>query len=203
MAVDALSEALARADEHGPWVLASAGVGSLYSRIFSSRHGRDVSGVLMIDPLHEDLVEAYVGSARRGFWAWARGALSPLGWDRVPGAVFRGRTSEDRVWGRAAYQSPKFQFAKLQENLVAASYTKREVENSRAIQYKDTPLVLVSSGVMVRRDEDWEAKQRDLTHLTKNLVAWDTVPNATHQVWESYEGRKTIEKRLGQLAAMP
>ena len=33
-AVDALSEALAKAGEAGPWVLAGAGIGSFYSRVF-------------------------------------------------------------------------------------------------------------------------------------------------------------------------
>ena len=37
MAIDAMSEALARADEQGPWVIAAAGIGSIYARIFSAR----------------------------------------------------------------------------------------------------------------------------------------------------------------------
>jgi len=51
-ASDILGETLSRAGEEGPWILVSAGVGSLYSRVFSSRHGREVKGILMIDPLH-------------------------------------------------------------------------------------------------------------------------------------------------------
>lgn len=198
MATDALSEALARAGEQGPWVLASAGVGSIYSRVFSSRHGREVKAILMIDPLHEDLLDR-VGRPGRGFKLWFQGLISPLGIDRIPGAFFRGRNREDRVWGRSSYQSGKMIFAKLQESLVALSLTKRDVISSKAIQYQDTPVVVISSGEQIRRDSVWEEKQRDLTHLTRRLEDWDIVDKAPHQVWRTLEGREQIEKRLKRL----
>ena len=196
--VDALSEALAEAGETGPWILASAGIGTLYSRVFSVRHGHDVKGMLLIDPLHEDLLGPYA-SAGRGFLLWLRGVISPLGLDRLPGAIFKGRNSRDRIYGRAAQQSSKFIFAKLQESLVLDSFTKREVVSSRQIQERDTPLVVVSSGRQIKRDSKWEKKQRDLTKLTDNLRDWDIVDNAPHHVWETLEGRNKIEKRLQQL----
>jgi len=198
MSADVLSEALARAGETGPWILASAGIGSIYSRIFASRHGRDIHGMLLIDPLHEDLLYK-VGSPHRGFLLWARGIISPLGLDRLAGALFKGRSREDRVYGRAAYQNGKFIKAKLQESLVADSLTKNEVTSARTIQYKKTPVALVSSGIMVRKDSQWEKKQRDLSHLTNKLVAWDVVNKADHEVWRTYDGREILEKRLGQL----
>ncbi|KAK7951845.1 uncharacterized protein PG986_007573 [Apiospora aurea] len=198
MAVEAASEALARAGEEGPWVLLSAGIGSVYSRIFSSRNGEQVKGLLMIDPLHEDLLYR-VGAPGRGFFLWLRGILSPLGLDRIPGALFKGRNKEDRVWGQSAYQTGKFVFAKLQENLVADTLTKRDVSSSGAIQYKDTPLTVISSGEEMRRDDAWEDAQRDLTGLTHNLKHWDIVKEAPHEVWTTLEGRDTIEKRLKQM----
>jgi hypothetical protein len=198
MAADVLSEALARAGEEGPWVLASAGVGSIYSRIFSSRHGRDVTGLLMIDPLHEDLLYR-IGSPTRGFLLWAWGVISPLGINRLPAALFKGRTREDRVYGRSAYQGGKYIKAKLQESLVANSLTKNEVSSARNIQFEDTPLVIISSGIEIRRDNEWERKQRDLTHLTNNLVGWDIVNKAPAEVWRTYDGREIIEKRLKEL----
>lgn len=200
-ATDALSEALAAVGETGPWILVSAGVGSVYSRVFSSRHGRDVHGMLMIDPLHEDLLHR-VGDPGRGFWIWVRGVLSPLGWDRIPGAILRGRSREDRVWGISSYQSGKTIQAKLQENLVADSLSKRDVVAARAIQYQDTPLAIISSGDQIRKDAEWEAKQRDLGRLTHNLTHWDIVDKAPHLVWRTYEGRERIEKRLKQLVRM-
>lgn len=139
------------------WVLASAGIGSLYSRVFSSRHGRDVRGLLMVDPLHEDLLSR-IGNPGRGFVLWTRGIMSPYGIDRILGAVLRGRRAADRVWGRSAYQSGTTIFAKLQESLVANSLTRRDVVSSRAIQNKKTPLVVISSGHEIRKDWEWEDK---------------------------------------------
>lgn len=198
-AVDALSEALALAGENGPWIIASAGIGSLYSRVFSARHGHDaVKGLLFIDPVHEDLLRDY-GSAGRGFLLWLRGVLSPLGLDRLPGALFRGRTSRDRIYGRSAQQTGKFIFAKLQESLVIGSFTKRDVESSRQIQERQVPLVVISSGKQIKEDSKWEPKQRDLTKLTDNLKHWDIVDKAPHQIWDTLEGREQIEKRLAKL----
>ena len=194
-----MSEALARAGEVGPWVLVGAGVGSIYSRVFSSRHGTEIEGMLLVDPLHEDLLHRELGTTSRGFWLWLRGILSPLGIDRIPGALFKGRSREDRVWGRVAHQNSKTIFAKLQEGLVAGSLTKREATTSRAIQYQDTALTVVSSGKMIDRDPTWKSRQEDLTKLTHNLLNWDIVDDAPHEVWSTAEGRELLEKRLKKL----
>jgi pimeloyl-ACP methyl ester carboxylesterase len=198
MAASALSEALSQSDELGPWILVSAGVGGIYSRIFSSRAG-NIRGMILIDTLHEDLLYT-IGRPGQGFLLWAWGIISPLGLDRTPAAVFKGRTREDRVYGRAAYQGGKFIKAKLQENLVADSLTKNEIIQARNIQNKKTPLVVISSGIEVRKDNTWNKMQTDLTKLTDNLKSHDIVSGAPHEVWHTLEGRRVIEKRLGQLA---
>ncbi|KAK1757669.1 hypothetical protein QBC47DRAFT_376666 [Echria macrotheca] len=201
MATDALSETLSRAGEEGPWILASAGIGSLYSRIFSSRHNQEVKAILMIDPLHEDLLSR-VGDAGHGFYLWFQGVISPLGLGRILGAIVRGRSAADRIWGRASYQSGSTIFAKLQESLVADSLSKRDVVSSRVIQDRNTPVVVISSGEKIRRDSEWEEKQRDLTHITLNLEDWDIVDKAPHQVWRTFEGREMIERRLRKLVKL-
>ncbi|RHZ66036.1 hypothetical protein CDV55_106890 [Aspergillus turcosus] len=198
MAADALSEALALAGEEGPWILVSSGIGSIYSRIFSSRHLLETKGMLLIDAMHEDYL-GKVGNAGRGFLLWLRGILSPLGLDRIFGAIFKGRTREDRVYGRSAYQTGKFLKAQLQENLVAESMTASEIQTARHVQMPDTPLVVVSSGVEVRRSDKWAKTQEDLTKITKNLKDWDIVKGAPHEVWRTTEGRQVLEKRLKEL----
>lgn len=198
MSADALSEALAVSGEQGPWVLVSAGYGSVVSRIFSSRHPSDVTGILLIDPLHEDLLNR-LSTPGRGFVLWGYGIISPLGFQRIFGALFKGRTREDRVYGKSAYQGGKFIKAQLQENLIADSLTKNELVAARTIQRSEVALSLISSGISNARDSEWERKQRDLTKLTENLVSWDVVKKAPHQVWKTFHGREVIEKRLGQL----
>jgi pimeloyl-ACP methyl ester carboxylesterase len=195
MSADALSEALARAGEEGPWILVSAGTGSIVSRIFSSRHMKQVTGILLVDPFHEDLLHR-LSSPGRGFLLWAWGIISPLGTVRLAGALFKGRTRQDRVYGRNAYQSGKFIKAQLQENLIADSLTKSEVVSARNIQTADTPLAIVSSGIECHRDAEWKRKQKDLTALTENLVGWDVVNKAPHKVWHTLEGREAMEDSL-------
>jgi hypothetical protein len=78
--------------------------------------------------------------------------------------------------------------------------TKSEVAQSRNIQSRKTPLVVVSSGIHVKKDREWERKQEDLTKITNNLIAWDVVGGAPpEEVWRTYEGRRVLEKRLKQL----
>lgn len=198
MSADNLAEALAISGEEGPYILVSAGYGSIVSRIFSARHFREVVGIMMIDPLHEDLLNR-LASPTRGFLIWGWGVISPLGIRRIIGAIFSGQTKEDRVYGKAAFAGGKFIKAKLQENLVAESFTKNEVASARTIQATDTPLVVISSGIRVKTDDDWASKQRDLTNITGKLLAWDVVNKAPHYVWHLREGRDTMEKRLGEL----
>ncbi|PYH65487.1 uncharacterized protein BO88DRAFT_395424 [Aspergillus vadensis CBS 113365] len=198
MAADALSEALALAGEEGPWILVSASVGGIYSRIFASRHLLEISGIVLIDSLHEDYL-SNIGSPGRGFTLWLRGIFTPLGLDRIAGAIFKGRTREDRVYGRSSYQTGKIVKAKLQENLVAESMTSSEIQTARHVQMADTPLVVISSGIEVRKSEKWTKRQEELTKITKNLKNFDIVKGAPHEVWRDVEGRRVIEKRLGEL----
>ncbi|OJZ92518.1 hypothetical protein ASPFODRAFT_263786 [Aspergillus luchuensis CBS 106.47] len=198
MAADALSEALALAGEEGPWILVSASVGGIYSRIFASRHLLEISGIVLIDSLHEDYL-SNIGSPGRGFTLWLRGIFTPLGLDRIAGAIFKGRTREDRVYGRSSYQTGKIVKAKLQENLVAESMTSSEIQTARHVQMADTPLVVISSGIEARKSEKWAKRQEELTKITKNLKNFDIVKGAPHEVWRDVEGRRVIEKRLGEL----
>jgi pimeloyl-ACP methyl ester carboxylesterase len=198
MASDALSEALALAGEEGPWILVSAGVGGIYSRIFASRHLLEVKGFLLIDSLHEDLLKD-LGRPGRGFVIWLRGIISPLGLDRIAGAIFKGRSREDRVFGRSAYQSGSFIRAKLQENLAAQTITYSEIRTAQHVQMPGTPVVVVSSGTEVRKNDQWAKKQEELTKITDNLKDWDIVQGAPHEVWRVAEGRVVLEKRLREL----
>ncbi|RMZ81054.1 hypothetical protein DV738_g2378, partial [Chaetothyriales sp. CBS 135597] len=199
MSVDALSEALAIAGEEGPWILVSAGIGGIYSRVFSGRHPRQIAGILLIDAVHEDFLHT-IGQPGPGFLLWARGFISPLGIDRLAGALFKGRLREDRVYGRSSYQGGKFIKNKLQENLVADSLTKSEIITARNIQQRDVKLVVVSSGVHLKQDRDWETKQEELSRITDSLIAWDIVAKAPpEEVWRTPDGRALLEKRLGQL----
>ncbi|CAK1364025.1 hypotheticalsprotein [Cercospora beticola] len=198
MSADNLAEALAIQGEEGPWILVSAGYGSIVSRIFSARNFREVVGIMLVDALHEDYL-GELASPVSGFQIWGWGVISPLGLRRILGAVFGGQTRDDRVYGKSAYLGGKFIKAKLQENLVANSFSRQEISSARTIQAEDTPLVVISSGIRVRSDDRWASKQRDLTNITGKLLHWDVVNKAPHYVWHTQDGRDIMEKRLGQL----
>lgn len=154
---------------------------------------------MLIDALHEDLLYR-VAAPGRGFVLWGRGIISPLGFDRLAGALFKGRTKEDRVFGKSSYQGGKFIKNKLQENLVADSLTKSEVAAARNIQQPDVPLVVITSDVHIKQDEEWRGKQELLTKVTDNLLAWEIVPKApAEEVWRIKEGRDRLEHWLGKL----
>ena len=158
-----------------------------------------LSGIMLIDALHEDLLYR-VSAPGRGFILWGRGILSPLGLDRLAGALFKGRTKEDRVYGQSSYQGGKFIKNKLQESLVADSLTKSELASARHIQQPDVPLVIVTSGHSIAKDSHWEKKQEDLTKITENLLAWEIVKKApSEEVWRTKEGRDALEHWLGKL----
>lgn len=77
--------------------------------------------------------------------------------------------------------------------------TSSEIQTARHVQMADTPLVVISSGVEVRKSEKWAKRQEELTKITKNLKNFDIVKGAPHEVWRDVEGRRVIEKRLGEL----
>jgi pimeloyl-ACP methyl ester carboxylesterase len=196
---DALSEALVAAgEEGGPWVLVSHGVGGIYSRIFAARHPGQVKGMMLIDALPESLLYR-IGGAKRGLLLWLRGVLYPLGLDRIWATWFLGRSREDRVYGRDAYMQGGEIKAKLQESLVATSFTKNEIIAAAAILPRDTPLVVVSSGRKVKNDRMWSDGQRQLTRVSDELVSWDVVEGAHSEIWRDNKGRVLLEKRLVQL----
>ncbi|KAF3907127.1 hypothetical protein ABW21_db0204619 [Orbilia brochopaga] len=198
MAADALSEALAKIGESGPFILVSHGVGSIYSRIFAARHGKAIKGLLLIDPLHEDYLPT-LASASRGFLLWFRGVTSPLGLETLLPAMFRSRTREDRIFGRSSASNPRLISAKLQESLAANTFTKAEIATARETLERKVPLVVVSSGENVKRDEQWDTWQREMTKVTDHLIAWDIVSKAPHRVWETVNGVDILTKRIGQL----
>ena len=93
MSADALSEALAIADERGPWILVGAGIGGIYSRIFSARHVRDIAG--------KSRARIYPLGTWYHFAAW----VGPSSW----GSIQRPNEGGSRLWqvsvpGRQVHQ---------------------------------------------------------------------------------------------------
>jgi pimeloyl-ACP methyl ester carboxylesterase len=195
MAVDALSEALTKSNETGPWVVAAHAVGGIYGRIFAARHVAEVRGLLLVDTLPESLL-GRIGNPGRGFALWLRGVISPLGLQQLWGAVILRRGREDRVYGREAGCGGKALKARLQEAL-AVRWTANEVEAANGILGGRMKTVVVSSGDRMKRDSQWAEGQRALAGLGKG--GWDVVDGVGSEVWRSEEGVKVLRERLGEL----
>lgn len=194
---DVLSEALIEAEVDGPFVLASHGIGGIYSRVFASRHPQEIKGLLLVDTLHEDLL-GRVGNAKNSFLLFVRGFISPLGIDRVILWVFGGRSREDRTYGRSAWRGGRWTKARLQESL-ATVLTRNELIAARAILPSDIRVTVVAAGKEIKRSKTWEEKQVDLSHITDegSLVIVDHVDHS--DILFRPEGHEVLRKELAKL----
>ncbi|KAI5284182.1 hypothetical protein KEM52_003027 [Ascosphaera acerosa] len=196
---DVLSEALHAAGEdrggRRQYVVVGAGMGGVYGRVFAGRRAAQVRGLLLVDAVGEAMLPR-VGGAARGFRLWLRGLFAPLGLDRLPGAIFRGRTRRDRVQGRCAYQGDRFLKAALQENLVANSLTRPDLARADEALDRRLPLAVVAAGREVERDKQWARAQEQLRAVSDNLLSWTVVKGAPHEVWESREGKRVLDEQL-------
>src|SRR5262249_4244708 len=73
----------------GPFVLVGQSIGGLLVRLYTERYGRDVVGVVLVDPTHESDV---LGSVRYG------------GWGRLRGKAAGRPVAEPRLEGKASTQ---------------------------------------------------------------------------------------------------
>lgn len=194
---DALSEALIEAEVDGPFVLASHGIGGIYSRVFASRHSGDVKGLLLVDTLHEDLL-GRVGNAKNSFALFLRGFISPMGIDRVLLWIFGGRSREDRTYGRSAWRGGRWTKARLQESL-ATVLTRNEIIAARAILPKDIPVTVVAAGKEVKRSQAWSDKQTDLSKISDEgkLIIVNHVDHS--DILKRPEGVEVLRKELSEL----
>lgn len=196
---DALSEALIEAEIDGPFVLASHGIGGIYSRVFASRHPNEIKGLLLVDTLHEDLLGT-VGNAKNAFFLVVRGFFSPLGIDRLVLWIFGGRSREDRTYGRSAWRGGRWTKARLQESL-ATALTRNEMLAARAILPKDVPVTVLAAGKDAKRSKVWAEKQVDLSHITDEgkLIVVDHVNH--EDILTRPEGKEILRKELSDLVA--
>jgi len=202
LSATALSQVLAQAHEEGPWIILAGGYGSIVARVFTSMHEHDVTGLLLFDPMPESLLAERVGGVARGARVWLWSVLSPLGISRFYGALFRGRTREDRVYGRSVGSSGKFLRARLQQTLVADSLTYNDAVAAQTILSRGSiPLAIVSGGDKCAKDGRWCDGQKESTGNTGNLLGWDVVKGiaSDKEVWEEEKGGKVLKQWIKKL----
>ncbi|EPY51751.1 hydrolase [Schizosaccharomyces cryophilus OY26] len=197
MVEDLLTEALAQADVHGPYILVGHGIGGTYSNIFAARHLGELKGMLLIDSGSVHSLERS-GSFVSRFFLFLRGWLSPLGINRLLGTIFMGRNRKDRVYGLYSWTSDRWIKAKLEESITGPTFSKYELQSAQAVLPKKLPVSIITSGNTLKSVKKWSEEQRELSKLTDNTV-WDIVNDAPHEVWKTNEGARLILKRLAEL----
>ncbi|KAK9475420.1 uncharacterized protein V1510DRAFT_409143 [Dipodascopsis tothii] len=197
MAVDSLSDALNVLEEQGPWILVSHGVGGIYSRIFASRHAADVEGLVLVDTYQEEYFQQAIGRPARGFGYFLYGLVSPLGIQKQVGWIFMGRSSRDRLYGRAEHQESKYLRARLQEQTSARTFTRNEIAAARAILPDDKPIAVITAEDSVKAIDGWSEQQRDLADMSYNST-WTIVPGP-HEVWRTNAGAIAISEAVANL----
>jgi pimeloyl-ACP methyl ester carboxylesterase len=202
LSATALSQVLAQAEENGPWIIMAGGYGAIVARVFASMHEHDTAGLLLVDPFPESLLAERAGGFARGARVWAWSVLSPLGIGRFYGAIFKGRTREDRVYGRSVGSSGKFLRARLQQTLVADSLTYNDAVAAQTILSRSTiPLAVVSGGEKCKRDTRWCDGQKEASGNTGNLLGWEVVKDIGYgnEVWEEDKGGKVLKEWIKKL----
>lgn len=195
MTVDFLQKALDE-DPHvlptDKFVLLAHGTGSLYSRIFSARTGYDVAGIVLMEPLHEELYYREQ-SFLHGLKLFFTGIFSPGSYHNIKG-LLTGRGTEDRLFGQASLRQPGVYKYEVQQKLSARSISYSELESS--IVPLNTPLLLLSSSIECT-NEEWTKYQKLHLRLTNNPIAWKII-TGPHILWRNKQGAEEATNEIQQ-----
>lgn len=194
--VDYLEQALSRdpqlAADVDNMVLVAHGTGSLYTRVFAARTSFRVAGVVLIEPLHEELFYQQQ-SFIHGMKEFALGAFAPGSYVNLKG-LFTGLGTDERVFGGLSLKQPGVFRTLVQQQMTARGESRTEIMTS-AFQ-PQTPLLLLSSSAECI-DQTWTKYQRMHLKLTENAVAWKIVAGP-HELWRTPQGLQEATKEIEQ-----
>ena len=122
-----LHELLAAAKIKGPLILAGQSIGGLIVRLYTEQYGKDVAGLVLVDPTHESSV---LGSMKYGGWVRLRekAAGKPIPKPQVKDSISPGFDST------ADYMAEEFQ------NMYLSSLNKPQ-------QLGNLPLIILGAGI--------------------------------------------------------
>lgn len=154
-----LHELLKAASIKGPLILVGQSIGGLLVRLYAERYGKDVAGLVLVDPTHES---SMLGSMKYGGWVRLREKAlgKPIPKPQVKDSISIGYDST------ADYMAEEFQ------NLYLLSIKHPQ-------QLGNRPLIILGAGIGQKPpgtpDEQWEKikdekdkQKRGLTTLSRN-----------------------------------
>jgi pimeloyl-ACP methyl ester carboxylesterase len=168
-AVDVLSSSLNDSPDT-KYMLVSHGVGGLYSRVFAARHSSQIHSVVLIDTLHEEDFLHRAGLLKK-LWYFAQGILGP---------VFPSK-----------FRYSSYSRARLQE-LQSTRTGYNEVKFSNLVLPSSMPVAVVTSSESIEKHHNWDERQRQLTKLTDNNVAWKIL-DGPHELWKDQSCREQLQ----------
>jgi len=194
--VTTLHALLAAAREKPPYVLVGASFGGLYVRLYQARHPRDVLGLVLIDPAHEDRLFTFYGgravaiaelSAEQLRSTFKPGVArlprrSPqvgAPFDRLPPALYEERQQLDARLIASQPQSITSEQAAAGAEAGRALFAELREAALRGRPLGDRPLVVLTRGD--ERNQEREAVHASMAKLTTNF-RHTVVSGAGHEI---------------------
>lgn len=154
-----LHELLKAAKIKGSIILVGQSIGGLIVRLYTQQYGKDVAGVVLVDPTHESSV---LGSMKYGGWVRLR--------EKAVGKAIPKPQIKDSI--SSSYDSTADYMAEEFQNMYLASIKKSQQLGSR-------PIIILGSGIRRQPpgtpDEQWKELRtgrdrqiQDLTILSRN-----------------------------------
>lgn len=149
-----LHELLAAAKIKAPVILVGQSIGGLIVRLYTEQYGKDVAGLLLVDPTHESSV---LGSMKYGGWVRLRekAAGKPIPKPQVKDSISPGFDST------ADYMAEEFQ------NMYVSSLKKPQQLGSR-------PLIILGAGIRQQPpgtpDEQWKELRNERDKQIQELT---------------------------------
>lgn len=167
-----LHELLKAAKIKGPIILAGQSIGGLIVRLYTEQYGKDVAGLVLVDPTHESSV---LGSMKYGGWVRLR--------EKAKGNVIPKPQVKDSI--SAGYDSTADYMAEEFQNMYVSSLKNPQKLGNR-------PLIILGAGIRKQPpgtpDEQWKElrNERDkqiqeLTILSSNSK-FILAPKSNHSI---------------------
>ncbi len=200
-----LYEVLQRAGIKGPYILVGHSFGGMAVRLFAKKHPKDVTGIVLVDAVHENQPGIFPPSAN-----WILKSLEyPLSHSMIKAANFLGVLRIFKVLERpnnfsketyrqmtSNFYTSKFITAALEEY---EYFRKSQQQIKESGNLGDIPLIVLSAGkrrVPIEFWEKWQAFQKDLTQKStrsKQIIA----PNSGHKM--NQEAPEVITQAVKEL----
>ena len=150
-----LHELLETANIKGPIILVGQSIGGLLVRLYTERYGKNVAGVVLVDPTHENSV---LGSMKYGGWVRLR--------EKAEGRPIPKPQVKDMI--SAGYDSTTDYMSEEFQNMYLAAIRNPQRLGSR-------PLVIIGAGIRKQPpgtpDEQWKELRNERDNQIEGLTA--------------------------------